>query len=267
MNSETAGYEREHVAEFYDYVHPYKTREDVPFYVKEARKHGKGGILEIGCGTGRLTLPIALSGKDITGLDLSTAMLDVFRRNLEKEAAEVQERITLVQADMTDFDLGREFSLIVIPFRTFLHIIRTDDQIACLDCVYRHLKAGGKFILDIFNPALPILVDPQYMEEWGREPEFTMPDGRVVVRTSRLSKRDWHAQVNHCELIYNVKHPDGKKERIVHEFPMRYIFRYEAEHLLERCGFHLETIYCDYNYSPYGSAYPGELVCVANKPE
>jgi hypothetical protein len=67
------------------------------------------------------------------------------------------------------------------------------------------------------------------------------------------------------ELIYYVTYPDGRQERLVHRFPMRYLFRFEVEHLLARCGFALEAVYSDYDRSPDGSKYPGELICVARK--
>ena len=62
-----------------------------------------------------------------------------------------------------------------------------------------------------------------------------------------------------------MTHPDGRTERLVHSFPMRYLFRFEAEHLLARCGFEVEALYADYDRSPYGSKYPGELIFVAVK--
>ena len=67
------------------------------------------------------------------------------------------------------------------------------------------------------------------------------------------------------ELIYYVTHPDGREERLVHAFTMRYLFRFEAEHLLARAGFQIEHLYADYDKSAYGSKYPGELLFVARK--
>jgi hypothetical protein len=60
-----------------------------------------------------------------------------------------------------------------------------------------------------------------------------------------------------------VSHPDGREERLVHAFPLRYFFRFEVEHLLARAGFQVEHVYADYDKSPYGSKYPGELLFVA----
>jgi hypothetical protein len=71
--------------------------------------------------------------------------------------------------------------------------------------------------------------------------------------------------INHAELIEYVTHPDGRQERLVHLFPMRYLFRFEAEHLLARCGFALEQVYADYDESLCGSKYPGDLIMVVSK--
>ena len=251
-------------AEFYDYVVPYQTREDVAFFVEAARASG-GPVLEVGCGTGRVLIPTARAGIAITGIDLSPHMLDVCERRLEQEPAEVQDRVQLDQADMRDFDLGQTFKLITIPFRPFQHLIEVEDQIACLRCIHRHLTDDGRFILDLFNPSLPALAREVTGEEQGDEPEFTMPDGRRVLRRSRVTKRDVFKQYQDVELIYYVTHPDGRTERFVHAFPMRYLFRYEVEHLLARCGFEVEALYADYDKSAYGSKYPGELIFVAKK--
>lgn len=136
---------------------------------------------------------------------------------------------------------------------------------ACLHSIHRHLLPGGQLVLDLFNPSLPYLVDEGRQQEQGDEPEFTMPDGRRVVRRFRVAERDYFSQVQHVELIYYVTHPDGRHERMVHSFPMRYLFRFEAEHLLARCGFAVEALYADYDKKPYGSEYPGELIFVARK--
>ena len=92
-----------------------------------------------------------------------------------------------------------------------------------------------------------------------------MPDGRKVIRRHKIVARDVSNQINYVELIYYVTHPDGRKERLVQAFPMRYLFRFEAEHLLARAGFEVEQLYADYDKSPYGSKYPGELIFVAGK--
>lgn len=245
-------------AEYYDFVDAYTAREDVPFYVEQARASG-GPVLEIGCGTGRVLIPTAKAGIEICGLDYSNAMLRRCREKMARESAEVRARVSsLTQGDMRDFELGRTFKLITIPFRPFQHLETVDDQLACLVCVRKHLADGGRFILDIFNPSIPAMADDSRLKAFGHEPEVAMPDGRRVSRWARIAERNYAKQYNDVELIYEVKHPDGRAEQAIFAFRMRYLFRYEAEHLLVRAGFEVEALYADYNKSPYGSAYPGD---------
>jgi SAM-dependent methyltransferase len=243
---------------------PYRDRQDVAFFVEMARR-SEGPVLELGCGTGRVLVPTAEAGIEIVGLDLSPSMLSVCREKLSREPKAVQSKVQLIQGDLRQFDLGREFSLVTIPFRPFQHLITVEDQLSCLNCIHRHLVDGGRLILDLFNPSLPRLVEEQYLAESGEEPEFTMPDGRKVLRRHRTVARDLFNQVVDSELIYYVTHPDGREERLVHRFPMRYLFRFEAEHLLARSGLQVEKVYSDYDKSPYGAKYPGDLIIVARK--
>ena len=217
------------------------------------------------CGTGRVLIPTAQAGIDIVGLDLSSAMLDVCRERLRGEPEDVRSRAQLVQGDMRCFELSRRFRLVTVPFRPFQHLITVDDQLSCLACLHRHLSEGGRLILDLFNPSLEALVSDTVGRELADEPAFIMPDGRRVICRHRTVSRDPLNQTNNVELIYYVTHPDGREERLVHAFPMRYLFRFEAEHLLVRSGFEVENVYADYDQHPYGSTYPGELIFVARK--
>jgi SAM-dependent methyltransferase len=264
MNADGGYDEYAFIADLYDYVGPYRARGDVRFFVEAARAAGSP-VLEVGCGTGRILIPTARAGVDIVGLDLSSQMLDVCRQRLRDEPEPVQSRAQLVQADMRDFDLGRTFTLATIPFRPFQHLMTVADQLSCLESIHRHLIDGGALILDVFNPSLDALVDRPFGEEFGEEPEFSVPDGRRVTRRHRMVAHDRFNQINDVELIYYVTHPDGREERLVHAFTMRYLFRFEAEHLLARAGFQIEDLYADYDKSAYGSKYPGELLFVARK--
>jgi SAM-dependent methyltransferase len=252
------------VADLYDHVVPYRNRSDIAFFVDAATTAG-GPVLELGCGTGRVLIPTARAGVESVGLDASAPMLAVCRDRLRHEPQAVQSRVQLVQADMRSFDLHRAFTLVTIPFRPFQHLITVEDQLACLRTISRHLLDGGILILDVFNPSLDALADRPAEEEFGDEPDFSMPDGRLVTRRHRLVAHDRAAQTTHVELIYHVTYPDGRKDRLVHAFPMRYLFRFEAEHLLARAGFETEHLYAGYDKRAYGSTYPGELIFVARK--
>ena len=265
MTEDTGGYQTNRfVAELYDQVVPYRGRPDVDFFVDAARESG-GPVLEVGSGTGRVLIPTARAGIAITGVDLSEYMLEVCEQRLSAEPPEVRGRVTLVRADMRDFSLENSYQLATLPFRPFQHLLTVEDQIACLTNIHRHLNPGGRLILDIFNPSLEHLTRDNLGEEVSVEPAFTTPEGIQVRRTNRTVSRDLYHQINQVELIYNLTHPDGREERLVHAFPMRYLFRFEAEHLLARCGYAVEKVYADYQKNPYGSTYPGELVFVARK--
>jgi SAM-dependent methyltransferase len=253
-----------HSVEFYDYIVPYGARKDVEFYVSLAGET-PGNVLELGCGTGRILIPVARSGVRITGLDAEPGMLELCREKLSGEPEQVRGNVTLVEGDMRDFDLGTEFGLITVPFRAFQHLETVEDQISCLGRVREHLSDEGTFVLDLFNPSMASLLDENRKEEFGDEPEFSMPDGRLVTRRARVASVDRVRQVMDCEFIYYVTHPDGRNERLVHPFTVRYLFRYEAEHLLCRCGFRIREVFGGFDRSPFGSDWPGEQIFLAER--
>jgi SAM-dependent methyltransferase len=252
------------IADLYDFVALYANRADVGFFVDEAKRSG-GPVLELGCGTGRVLIPTARAGLTITGLDASPAMLEQCRTRLLAEESAVQARVTLVAGDMRSFDLGRTFALITIPFRPFQHLLTVEDQLDCLQRIREHLEPGGRLILDLFNPSIDYLANRPTSDEISEGDAFSTPDGRVVQRSYRIVSADRFRQVNQIELIYNVRHPDGRQERLVHAFAMRYLFRFEAEHLLARSGLTVEHLFAGYDRSPWGSTYPGELIFVARR--
>jgi SAM-dependent methyltransferase len=252
------------IADLYDHVALYRDRDDVQFFVDAARGSA-GPVLELGCGTGRVLIPTARAGIEIVGLDVSPGMLGICRSKLEQEPREVRERVELVHGDMRDFRLARSFGLVTVPFRGFQHLTTVAEQMASLSCIRDHLQPGGTLILDLFNPWLELLVAHEDGAEFGEEPEFVMPDGRRVVRRHRFLSSDRFRQVNRVEMIHDVTHPDGTEEQLSVSFDFRYLFRFEAEHLLARCGFELEHVYSDYARSPFGSHDPGELVLVARR--
>ena len=155
MDELAGAYDREHVAQFYDHVYGPKERKDVDFYVDLA-KETTGSVLELGCGTGRVLLPTARAGFDVTGIDLSEDMLEVLQTKLVDEPEDVQQRVRIVRADIRDFALGARFELVTVPFRPFQHLISIDDQLACLSCAHRHLEPGGRLALDVFDPNLVV---------------------------------------------------------------------------------------------------------------
>lgn len=249
------------IADYYDESPIVRGRlQDVNFYREAARDFGDP-ILELGCGTGRVTLALAQMGKRVTGLDLSERMLECAARKRSALYTEERERVHLVQGDMAKFDLGEKFRLIIIPFRPFQHLLEVREQMDCLNCVRKHLAPGGRLILDVFQTDAERMHDPVHMRETPVA-EYETNDGRVVRISERVAAFHRAEQVNDVEMIYSVEHPGGRKERLVFAWPLRYFFRYEVEHLLARCGFRVKALYGNFDRTPLEDSSP-EMIYVA----
>ena len=244
----------------YDSVPLYVNRRDVQFYVDEARSAG-GRVLEVGCGTGRILLPIARSGHTIEGLDSSPQMLARCEAKLRAESDPVRGRVTLQQGDARSFDLGRQFDLVIAPFRVVQHLTTIDAQLGFLSSVAKHLAPGGRFTFDVFNPDFAKLVSADGTERQDT-PETPMAGGRWFRRAGRVSRVRWIDQVSEIELVYYVSsEPGGKVERYVQSFDMRWYLRAELVNLLARAGFSVRSVYGDFDRSPLTDKSPEQVVC------
>ncbi len=258
-----SGYDSvEIIGELYDAVPVYKARHDIDFYAAEACA-ASGDILELGCGTGRVLIPIARLGKKITGVDSSPRMLDQCKTRLRAEPATVRGMATVEAADMRNLRLGRTFSLVTIPFRPFQHLISVADQIAALQSAHHHLEPGGRLVFDVFNPNPRYFVDEHRADEREDTPETPLPNGRAFRRTGRVPAIHMADQYSEVELIYYVR-TDGKTERLVQAFPMRWFWRDEIEHLLARCEFRVESVFGDFDRSPLIDGSP-EMIFIAER--
>jgi len=237
------------IADYYDDSPVMRGRlQDVAFYRDAAREFGDP-VLELGCGTGRITMALAEAGKRITGLDLSERMLE---RAVKKRAAlrvEARERVHLVQGNMAGFDLGEKFRLVIVPFRPFQHLLEVHEQMNCLECARKHLAPGGRLILDVFQTDAERMHDPVHMRE-TLVTEYNTADGRQVKISERVAAFHRAEQINDVEMIFSIKHTGGREERLVFAWPLRYFFRYEVEHLLARCGFKVSAEYGDFDKTP-----------------
>ncbi len=234
-------------AEIYDRVHSYLT-EDIPFYVEEAL-HSGGPVLEAGCGTGRVTLALAEAGVEVVGIDISPAMLRVAQRKL-RARRELRHRVSFLRRDMSSFNLRRSFALIITPFRSFQVLLSIAEQRHALEAFHRHLTPGGRLIIDAFVPDLEALVNvPDVLSHLRDAPDPTT-GGRLV--TWNQSRVDPYTQVLDVRHVIDALSPDGHLlDRFYRDFQMRYLFRYELQHLLELSGFQLEALYGDFQRTPF----------------
>lgn len=184
--SEPDRYER--IAKHYDGAYEAMKLEDAPFYLELARESG-GPVLEIGCGTGRVLLPIARAGVEIEGLDASPAMLSVLRSKLEKEPADVRRRVKLHSGDIRKFRLKKKFRLVTIPFRPLQHMHTLGDQIAALTNAAALLDRNGRLVFDVFFPKFERVTSGVGEEQL--EAEWPIDGGkRRVVRHFRKDSYD-----------------------------------------------------------------------------
>ena len=244
----------------YDSVPIYASRPDVQFYVNEAARV-QDAVLELGCGTGRILLPLARAGCAIDGLDNSRQMLARCKAKVHDEPRSVQDRIALHHGDVRAFDLDRTYGLVIAPFRMVQHLATIDDQLSFLDSVSRHLAPGGRIIFDVFNPNFAALVASDGTEREDT-PERAITDGRSFRRTSRVSRVRWVDQVSEIELVYYVSAAVGTRaERYVHAFDMRWYLRAELLHLMSRGGFRVQSVFGDFDRSLLKDDSREQIVC------
>lgn len=250
-------------AEYYDedYTIGIPDRGDIPFYKEYAQKLGSP-VLELACGTGRILIPIAQTGVECYGLDMSREMLGVCET---KVRALNLKNVRLQCSSMDDFQYDHKFSLIYIPFRSFQHLLSTEQQMRCLQLVREHLKDDGLFILDVFAPNIDRLSHYGNKKQ-GWEKEFSRKNTETESTITRYyqARADLAAQI--IEVVMNWEERNAAGVLVARKdanFTLRYIFRYELEHLLIRSGFQ-PAFFGHFDERPYDYV-SGEMVAVCRK--
>ena len=222
---------------------------DLPLYTELARAQGSR-VLEVACGSGRVVLPLVLAGFDVVGIDASAPMLAIARRKLEAAGRQAG----LVHADMRTFALDRrDFDLAIVAVKSFAYLTETPDQLQCLRSIHAHLRPGGLLAIDLMHP----------QPEWVGAVQGSMRDdllqrvpdqGFTLSRVESVVSTDVAHQIRVVRSIYEVINDHGSvvEKRFV-EWPYRWTHRFEAEHLLERTGFAVESVWGGYRREPFTS--------------
>jgi SAM-dependent methyltransferase len=218
-------------------------------------------ILEVGCGTGRALLPLARQGYQLTGVDISPAMLDIARHKIEAE--KLADCVTLVEQDMRELDLGGRFNLAFSPINTFMHMLTTEDQLAALDSIRSHLNPGGLLVLDLFNPDLNRLLSCRGQLELAKV--MTDPETGHELMRFHTDSADLGKQTIRATFIVDRIDHEGLVSRTRFSFTIRYLFRYELELLLTHAGLEVEAIYGSYDLDEF-TGDSAKMIAVARRP-
>lgn len=234
--------------------------DDLPLY-RELARRSNGLILDAMCGTGRVIVPLAEAGHHVVGLDIAPAMVEVVERKIVQphRSHRLAERLRVVLGDVRSFDLPDRFDLVLVPLNSFMHLETVGDQLAALQAIRRHLLPRGQLVIDLFNP------DPrELLADQGvlvHERTFQTKDGHIVQKFVQR-RAEIAEQRQTVEFVYDEIRADGTVARSVLPFVMRWLYRFELEHVLARAGFAIDGLYGDYDLEPYTSESP-QLIAMA----
>lgn len=252
-------------AEYYDLIHT-GTPGDVEFYLEHARA-ARGEVLELGVGTGRIAIPSALAGVNVTGVDNSRAMLLLCREKL-KSVSPTPGKVRLLLGDMRTIRFRRAFACVMMPYRTFMHLLTPSEQIQCLDHIYTHLEDRGRLVLNVWAAKPSTIAKIQN----GRFAGKLKLARRYNLKETGITLLHLHAalcdETNQLLVERHVLREFDAKGAIVREtvLPMTraWTTRREAEHLFYLCGFEVESLYGSFAREPFGEE-STELIYVLRK--
>jgi SAM-dependent methyltransferase len=290
---------REHYtdAALYDYEYR-RRRADITFYRELARRRGAARILELGAGSGRVTVPLSRDGRHVVALDRSPAMLARLRDRMARLPGPVAARITPVAGDLRSFSIRDRFPLVIAAFNVLEHLYTRSEVTACLQHVAACLAPGGAFAFDVQLPDLAwLLRDPG--KRWAKT-RFTDPTTGHAMYYSTNHDYDPVSQIVLIRLYYEPAVPpepvaetkrspehrtkpealdqrsegfDGETQRRGQPLPgvpgarvvslsQRKFFPAELEALVAHAGFRVAERYGDFSFRPLdGTAESQVLVC------
>lgn len=223
--------------------------EDLPFYLKQAERFGDP-ILEIGCGTGRVSLPLAERGFAVTGLERESTMLD----RAEQKAAAKGLTVHWVREDIRNFQTAERFALVLYPFNTIGQLNGLEEIIAVFRKIRSLLTPNGRFVIDFFNPDFTYL--SRRPDLVAHDEAFPSPDGAGNIQLTYTIDYDRARQIS--QVTFRFQMPDGRE--LTETLDMRIFFPQELDAYLRFAGFTIEHKFGDYDEAPFVSASPKQLI-------
>lgn len=231
--------------------------EDVRFYVGLVERLRPRRILELACGSGRVTIPLAkaaaLIAADIVGLEIAEPMLAEAERKRAALDDRVRERVTLVRGDLREWTSAEPFDLIVAPCASLAHLLTLDDQIEAWKRARANLTAGGRFVVDLAMPNLASYTDslsahPRTLVEIDVDAEDPVTHARLLrYKTTRYLADEQRAQIR---FLYD-RFPNGEQpDRYISDFDSHVYYPREVELLFRLTGFDVERRLGDYRMRP-----------------
>ncbi len=250
---------REHYSDaaLYDYEYR-RRRADVTFYRELANQRGAKRVLELGAGSGRVTIPLARDGHEVVAVDQSRPMLAKLRARVAALPPAAASRVRVVEGDLRDFTVPGKFPLVIAAFNVLEHLYTRGEFAACLARVAAHLAPGGAFAFDVQLPDLAWLIrDPQ--KRWAKT-RFTDPTTGRAMFYSTNHDYDPVGQIALIRLYYEPA--DGKGPTKIVKLSQRKYFPAELEALVAHAGFRVVERYGDFARRPLEAGVESQvLVC------
>ncbi|MBI1278318.1 MAG: methyltransferase domain-containing protein [Anaerolineaceae bacterium] len=222
---------------------------DIPYWQTMVQK-AAGASLELSCGTGRILLELAASGLNVSGLDLSNAMLAYAAEKAEARGL----KLDLHQGDMRHFQLNKTFALIYVPNNALGHLYTREDMEAHLACVKSHLQPDGLYMLDMFVPNPALLLETA--NQLSPMDQYTDPTDGTLIDIYQTSRYDHATQIKHATWSYIRAGAPIREE----PFSIRMFYPQELDTLLHYNGFQITAKYGDYDLSPFSSHSKYQLI-------
>jgi SAM-dependent methyltransferase len=237
--------------------------EDVDFYVSLVRRLRPQKVLELGCGTGRITLPMAEQGAqlafDVTGLDSQAEMLESAKKRQLEAPPEVRERVRLIHGDMRTWKSESAFDLIVVPGSSISHLLTLQDQLAVWNQCRRNLRPSGRFLVEITMPNLTIFADsfnvpPRALVEIDVD-KWDESEGVRLIRR-KTSRYLSHEQCAQTRFLYEKYQCGRVVDGYIDDFAGHVFFPRELQLLFIHTGFKVEQTLGDYRGGPFKANSP-----------